>query len=819
METGLYSPASLAKRRLAVRQLPDLSGIDFIDVDNGPSGPGDYELQVHFLGPGIDLASLSPADLRFEPDLGGATIEVAVSGDTLAVTAKNVRDVDRGYVLRLAPTVAGMDRFFDHVAFRFDIDAQVGFERPASEPVAAQEPVPPIDYLVRDYRGFRRLMLDRIATLVPDRDRHHPADLMTALVEAIAYRADQLSYFQDAVATEAYLGTARRRVSVRRHARLLGYRVREGMNARTWVAFELAPDSGEVELPGKTPVLTRVRPDRVGLSPSEYERALSVQAPEVFETMHPASLRSAHNRLPLYPWGSPDFVLPAGATSAHLAGAYGPDSAAPLAPGDVLILEQAGSDTGSDSTRDARATSGYRAHAVRLTTVEADVDPLGSDLEAAADGRPTATPLTRIAWHRDDALPWDLVITTESLTRAHAVGNVVLADHGRTIADEPLPAPAARPRDGRPSRYRPRLTRIGLTHAAPYDHASARAQLVPASRTLDTDPGQAMPAIALANASGQIWSPSHDLLEAGGDAPTFVVEHESDRTAWLRFGDGVYGRSAPATSLMATYRVGNGLRGNLGAHALAHVVVADAAIQRAVATVRNPLPASGGVEPEPLDLVRIRAPRAHWARSRAATPQDYADLARAFPGVRTAVALASAGRPTPINIRVERDHRQPLDERFVRDLLVHIEPARTLGHKVVVWPASYLGVDLAIEVTVAPGHAPAGVIAAVVDAFSARDFGDDLGDDLGPDVGDGRGYFHPERFDFGQSVTDGDIAKHALATPGVADVEVTLTPARMPWLPPSDGAITPQRDQIVRLDNDPLTPEYGTLRVTERSAS
>jgi hypothetical protein len=45
-----------------------------------------------------------------------------------------------------------------------------------------------------------------------------------ALVETLAYVGDHLSYTQDAVATEAYLGTARRRTSLRRHARLLDYR-------------------------------------------------------------------------------------------------------------------------------------------------------------------------------------------------------------------------------------------------------------------------------------------------------------------------------------------------------------------------------------------------------------------------------------------------------------------------------------------------------------------------------------------------------------------------------------------------------------------
>ena len=55
------------------------------------------------------------------------------------------------------------------------------------------------------------------------------------LVEALAYSADQLSYQQDAVATEAYLRTARKRISVRRHARLMDYFISEGCNARTWV--------------------------------------------------------------------------------------------------------------------------------------------------------------------------------------------------------------------------------------------------------------------------------------------------------------------------------------------------------------------------------------------------------------------------------------------------------------------------------------------------------------------------------------------------------------------------------------------------------
>ena len=58
---------------------------------------------------------------------------------------------------------------------------------------------------------------------MPDWQERHVPDLGIALVEVLAYVGDYLSYYQDAVATEAYLDTARRRISVRRHARLVDY--------------------------------------------------------------------------------------------------------------------------------------------------------------------------------------------------------------------------------------------------------------------------------------------------------------------------------------------------------------------------------------------------------------------------------------------------------------------------------------------------------------------------------------------------------------------------------------------------------------------
>src|SRR5437762_1597665 len=60
--------------------------------------------------------------------------------------------------------------------------------------------------------------------------------------EGPAYAAVQLSYSLDTVGTEAYLATARRTISVRRHSRLVDYRMHEGCNSRAWMVIESDTD-------------------------------------------------------------------------------------------------------------------------------------------------------------------------------------------------------------------------------------------------------------------------------------------------------------------------------------------------------------------------------------------------------------------------------------------------------------------------------------------------------------------------------------------------------------------------------------------------
>jgi hypothetical protein len=216
------------------------------------------------------------------------------------------------------------------------------------------------------------------------------------LVELLAYVGDQLSYQQDAIATEAYLNSARKRVSLQRHARLVDYFVHNGTNARVWV--QLTSEADLVNVPARTQILSRLERTNIRIPPGStaLDEALR-QHPLVFETLHPITLFGAHNAMPFYTWGDRECCLPKGATFATLQGHF-PD----LSDDAVLIFEeQRGPLTGEEEDADRT-----RRWAVRLTNVQsfnASNQPLTDPL--------TSTQITNIEWMAEDALPFPFCLS------------------------------------------------------------------------------------------------------------------------------------------------------------------------------------------------------------------------------------------------------------------------------------------------------------------------------------------------------------------------------------------------------------------------
>ncbi|HWT00748.1 MAG TPA: putative baseplate assembly protein [Pyrinomonadaceae bacterium] len=107
-----------------------------------------------------------------------------------------------------------------------------------------------VAYRVGTHPQFRRTLVARLS------DASHPAlralttrdadDFTLALLDAWATTADVLTFYQERIANESYLRTATERVSILELARLVGYELRPGVAASTYLAFTMS------EVPGAT---------------------------------------------------------------------------------------------------------------------------------------------------------------------------------------------------------------------------------------------------------------------------------------------------------------------------------------------------------------------------------------------------------------------------------------------------------------------------------------------------------------------------------------------------------------------------------------
>ncbi len=825
-----YACKNLLRRGVAL-QKGTLNGIDYLEVLDEEAiplgGPRQQTLVVHFLlaNPALTAANFqiqggvrirpvtclwafaatsvpvppaTPAEQSYFAALPDASkvviVRTNVAGDFSTYSLRLVRSPDDP-----APP-PGFDPQLSSVDFSFKVECPSDFDCQAVTKCPPDTlPAPLIDYLAKDYTSFVQLMLDRLAVIMPGWRERNAADLGITLVELLAYAADHLSYYQDAVATEAYLGTARKRTSVRRHAVLLDYAMHDGCNARAWVFIQVDSTVTGQPLPGPTPgppgpgtpgtlLLTRTSLPAGAIGTDQATAALR-QGALAFETLHDVTLRFAHNEIYFHTWSDTQCCLPKGATRATL---RNDQHDIQLAVGDPLLFEE----KLSPLTGTAADADPSHRWVVRLTAVTPGTDPL------------EGTSIIEIEWAMADALPFPLCLSAivnqssgpipvSDLSVAR--GNIVLADHGRTIPAEAL-RPALVPATGL---YRPQLQGTGIIFRVPYLDAEARQQ--PAAAVRVQDPRAAIAAISLSDPNGSLWLPQRDLLESSGFAHEFVVETEDDGTATLRFGDGELG-AKPVSNLVASYRTGNGAAGNVGAGSIGNVVTTLSGIQ----LVRNPLPAQGGIDPETIGQVKLYAPQAFRTQERAVTEDDYARIAGQYPGVQKAEAtLRWTGSWYTMFITVDREGGQAVDEAFRAGLLEYLESFRLAGYDLEIEPPIYVPLDIAISVCVSPGYFRSNVESALYATFSTGV------------LPDGRiGFFHPDNFTFGQPVYLSRIVAAAMQVPGVRWVDTDDTPPKpnrfRRWGQAPNGEIQRgeidfARLEIARLDNDPNAPENGKI--------
>ena len=282
----------------------------------------------------------------------------------------------------------------------------------APDCVVVPTPPPPLtppdyDTLARDYTGLRAMLMERLGALDPGADTS-PADITVTLIELMAHLGDLLSYRQDRVATEAWLGTARRRANVTtarppgRLRRAARDQRRHGRAGARW------PTPAPARWTPRSPSC-RATPPRTPLpSPDDAPDG----AHFTVELAAPTTVRASHAEIALYDWAEADAVLPAGATSAVLVRPTAADAAALadwLPVGSLLGFEVVDPGPAGPQAQWARRLldwppalapdqtrvplASHPAQVVRVTHAVAITDPLAP-----------ALPLVRVFWEQTDAL-------------------------------------------------------------------------------------------------------------------------------------------------------------------------------------------------------------------------------------------------------------------------------------------------------------------------------------------------------------------------------------------------------------------------------
>jgi hypothetical protein len=830
-------------RRAQVQKHATLNGIDYIEVVTEPLADNQRVLKVYFIPKTTDEGQDVPSDLlnalhgktNLVEIRGGVRVqhievtEVSARADHLEVRVAEPGDFST-YELSVANRL-DLDPAYSRCDFSFKAGCPSRFDcKP--DPVCPPEPrvEPLIDYMAKDYASFRQALIDLIPTLVPDWQERHEADLGMALIELLAYVGDQLSYYQDAVANEAYLETARQRISVRRHARLIDYRMHDGASASAFIHLGLKTETSGT-LPRQTQILSRVEahlgsriPPHGPVIHAELKHKALAAADVVFETLEVGHLHARLNRISIHPWGNRQCCLPRGTTTVDLVDdlAFSKKDVAPpgpwrLKPGDFLLFEEVVSpETGLSADADAS-----HRQVVRLKTVEPTRDPLlGLDL-------------TRITWDRTDALRFPLCVSARLADRSYvadvsvARGNLVLADHGQTLTEWHPGTTFTEWESGNPvyrtpgiqtggSAYRFRLREGPLSfRTEPKKNGS-----LPSARDLSITDSQPAAQVRLdvytkANAPVEPasmpdlpdWTPLPDLLDGDPFTRAFVVETDNDGRAVIRFGDDEFGMSPPDGShIHVTYRVGVGTGGNVGSDSLTHVVDPGTADDWPdIVGVRNPLAAWGSKAAEPTEQVQQLAPAAFRAEQlRAVTEEDYARAAEKHPEVSKAVATFRwTGSWHTVFITIDPVGRTDLPSDLERSVQNWVTRYTQTGYDLEIEPPTFVPLEIEVDVCAAPDHFRSDVEEALLAAIGNR-----------PLPGGGLGFFHPDNLTFGQPLYISRLYAAIEAVSGVDSAEITRFQrlGKVPNEELEQGYVPMGRLEVVRLDNDPSLPENGELR-------
>ena len=523
-----------------------------------------------------------------------------------------------------------------------------------------------------------------------------------------------------------------------------------------------------------------------------------------------------------------------------------------LRPGDALAFEMAESSSNLNTT----SISKTQCHVVRLTDVHLKMDPA------------TGVWYYEISFD-NDPLPFTICFEKDGERETSwAIGNLVLADHGYTVV---LPEPLNMIPVGfnRETRWLvDDLENKDLTYSAPlFDstynkNGNSDHSYMPAMSMLQGDPRNALPEMYLIQnkdqsegssyeESKETWVPQKDLLNSNEFARTFVVEREQNGRTFLRFfgshissnyskfddsclclGDSYYLSGHPSTidtqigkGFNIRYRIGNGTRGNIGSHAIKHVMVRNVVNNntptedeeninhnlsselgnnmQSVIQIYNPIPAAGGTDPEDLSISREYIPWAFMNQQRAVTVEDYEKALVELPEIQKALAeIRWTGSWYTIFIAIDPVSGIRFNDELKSKVIDYLERIRLTGYDTEIVEPVYVPIYIEMNVCIKPYYSRSNMLSIIKQVFSNK---------IAPN-GD-LAFFHRDRWSVGDSLFLSNIYDAALNIEGVSSIDVVLFKklGKPDNIELNDGYIKIRDHEIIVLDNDASKPENGIM--------
>jgi hypothetical protein len=822
-------------RDTRARNLGLLNGLAMVLVSlQPPVNPTQAVLEVHFHndnevaniladigGAGPERPSqIFPIFGGFRVPAGSAigqvhVISVAPGGATnvLSLTVEPIGDYS---TYTLGVRFQNVDPLFNEIDFRFRPGCFTNDCAPEWCPAPPPLPEPEIDYLAKDFDSFKHTLIVAMEQRVPGWRPTSEADLDQVLIELFSAAADELSDYQDRVMNEAYLSTARKRVSLARHANLMNYYIHEGNQASAWLALELPPGANAILPPGLV-AGTHGGPDH--------------PQSQVFMTKQETRVHQLLNRIRLHTWSGAIPTLASGSTRADLALSAPSQANAAfvrdlIADGEVrhlLVQEHLNPATGLLPGRDP-------AKRQLLTLIPGSAEIIHDPNPLAPADPNQGVWVVRVRWREklERTYCFRIVepIVTDDVALFH--GNLVLAYHGRPRRmtflhpDEPILDPETQrhyelpsPDDCRPE-----------PDCGPDDPCAADALVgrrrgvtcrLPDEETVlyrNSPPGGEFPSLSTIALDVQLagsliadpWDEVPDLIHSDDGSESgdhFTVDTDEELRSSLRFGNGINGRELPErATVRCTWQAGAPLAGNVGVDTVNGL---DASLNPGLltdATVWNPFDVTDGRDPEtPAEIIR-RVPEAYRARQlRAVTPADYARRAEEVTGVaRAAARYAWTGSWRTVQVAIDPIGTHVLEPELRLQVIRHLETVRLIGEDLEVRPPIYVPLQIFVSLCVDAAYWPEDL------RFVLEQ---ELSDGYTPD---GRkGFFHPDNWTFGQSLRASELSGRILSVQGVDHV-VSISMRR--WdaaTPGTSDVITVRANEIIRVQNDPDHMEEGSI--------